>query len=172
MWQALAKLDRLVLLVLLRLTVGGEHATEASLSPPSAYGQFLYEHWVFDVPRILDAAAVYGGRGGAGEAVHAALREVYRLEPRYYGDTSDCAVAIAGVRGVGVWGCGGCGVWAAGCPVTREWCGRPPWRPRVCARRSNCGTWCPTATSAGWRRRRTQAPSSPRGRRVWRTRRT
>lgn len=98
---SLAQLDRLVLLVLLRLTAGEHAALPEYAQSGAAYGNYLYDNWLLDVPKLLDVAALYANEHRSVSVRAAAaglLRAVFTLEPRYGGDLMECMASVATVR--------------------------------------------------------------------------
>jgi hypothetical protein len=61
----------------------------------------LYDAWLFDAPKLLDLAALYGNDSVAPSvrtACWTMLRRVFEWEPRFLGDLASTIGSVAAVR--------------------------------------------------------------------------
>ena len=96
-----AELRRRVLLVLLRVATPRPSADECFAA--QRWAALVYDHWVLDAPKLIDACALYAFDRAAPCA--RLLSAALELQPKYHDDLAQAlgaaATALAGVCGVG-----------------------------------------------------------------------
>jgi activating signal cointegrator complex subunit 2 len=86
-------LYRLVFMVLLRTATHRESKKE--FMEGETFGGIIYENWLFDIPKLFDIVAVYGG--GNKSLVAKMVGNIFRHQASYH---DDLVLNLEGVRGV------------------------------------------------------------------------
>ena len=59
---------------------------------PETYGDIIYEHFLFDIPKLLDLCALYGGANKA--LLGKMVGNVFERQPKYQDDLQTCIQSI------------------------------------------------------------------------------
>lgn len=84
---------RLVFMTLLRSATHRE--SKQDFMQPETFAGIIYENWLFDIPKMLDIVAIYGG--GNKTLVAKMIANIFKHQPGYH---DDLLTTLEGVRGV------------------------------------------------------------------------
>eukprot|EP01135_Chromosphaera_perkinsii_P012429 Nk52_evm40s2657 gene=Nk52_evmTU40s2657 len=84
------KLYRLVFLVLLRSSTPKE--SKDSFLDPKVFGDIVYQNWIFDIPKIIDIATLYGE--GNQDLLYKMFNNLFDKNGQYWNDLEDSCVHI------------------------------------------------------------------------------
>ena len=60
-----------------------------------AYSSIIYDHYLFDVPKLMDLCVLYGGANQA--ALRTMLTSIFQRQPKYTQDLADAARGLVQV---------------------------------------------------------------------------
>ncbi|XP_067329450.1 activating signal cointegrator 1 complex subunit 2 [Anolis sagrei] len=89
------RLHRGVFMTFLRMSTHKE-SKEHFLSP-SAFGEIIYNHFLFDIPKIMDLCVLFGK--GNGPLLHKMIQNVFAQQPSYFVDLDESLTTILQVLG-------------------------------------------------------------------------
>ncbi|XP_031568463.1 activating signal cointegrator 1 complex subunit 2-like [Actinia tenebrosa] len=78
-------INKRVFMVLLRMSTHKE--SKDCFLTPSTFGEIIYENFLFDIPKIMDICAVYGGRENKHHSLlRKMIENIFDKQPKYYDD--------------------------------------------------------------------------------------
>ena len=66
--------------------------TQEHFFTPETYGDIIYEHFLFDIPKLLDLCVLYGGANKA--LLGKMVGNVFERQPKYQDDLQTCIQSI------------------------------------------------------------------------------
>nr|XP_008123716.1 PREDICTED: LOW QUALITY PROTEIN: activating signal cointegrator 1 complex subunit 2 [Anolis carolinensis] len=96
------RLHRGVFMTFLRMSTHKE-SPEHFLSPP-AFGEIVYNHFLFDIPKIMDLCVLFGK--GNGPLLHKMIQNVFAQQPSYFADLDESLPTVLQVFGSVLERCG------------------------------------------------------------------
>ncbi|XP_077869308.1 activating signal cointegrator 1 complex subunit 2-like, partial [Saccoglossus kowalevskii] len=86
----LKSVHRLVFMTFLRMSTHKE--SKDCYITPSAYGEMIYDNFIFDIPKLFDLCILYGGGNNA--ILSKMISNIFSQQPRYNDDLNDIVPMI------------------------------------------------------------------------------
>ncbi|XP_071037755.1 activating signal cointegrator 1 complex subunit 2 isoform X2 [Parasteatoda tepidariorum] len=88
--SALKKVHKLVFLVYLRMSTCKE--SKQNHLTPSAFGEMVYDNFIFDIPKLMDLCALYGLKNSA--LLSKMMQNIFSTQPKYMDDLNETSKMI------------------------------------------------------------------------------